>query len=111
MEDALLLGACYQHMGFGSAGVSWRPVNAAPLLNIHSGKLGGGWVGGGGLAGKLRPVASPDARVILNMVGSPARVMAHAEVASVATRGPESCRVAQGRPDCPVAITNTQHPM
>ena len=30
--------------GFGSAEVSWRPVNAAPLLNIHSGKLRRGWV-------------------------------------------------------------------
>lgn len=63
------------------------------------------------MTGKLPSIASPDARVVLNMGGSPARVMAHAEVASVATRGAESRRVAQGRPDCSVAITNTQHPM
>lgn len=69
-------------------------------------------VGGEGLAGKGAACYFPCREVIISgMVDPSPQTMAHTEVVLAATRGAEPCRVAQGRPDCPAVITNTQHRM
>lgn len=110
MED-VVTGRSLLHIGFWA---SWSTPAAGECGSSaeHPFRQIGKRVGGEGLAGKVPLVTSPDARVVvLDMVDSPARVVAHTEVASVATRGAESCRVAQVRPDCPAVITSIQHRM